>query len=80
MVPFTPDIERTFSALSVFLAAGMRDPIVPPGQIEQLAAILERGRADVVMFWHRGGHELGEDDIQAAKKWLEDKASHGLAA
>jgi phospholipase/carboxylesterase/glyoxalase family protein len=80
MVPFTPDIERTFSALSVFLAAGMRDPIVPPGQIEQLAAILERGGADVVMFWHRGGHELGEDDIQAAKKWLEDKASHGLAA
>jgi predicted esterase len=80
MVPFTPDIVRNFSALSVFLAGGMRDPIVPHDQTEQLAAILESGGADVSMFWHRGGHELGEDDIEAAKKWLEDKVSNGLAA
>jgi predicted esterase len=80
MVPFTPDIVRNFSDLSVFLAGGIRDPIVPRDQTEQLAAILESGGADVVRFWHRGGHELGEDDIQAAKEWLEDKASNGLAA
>jgi predicted esterase len=80
MVPFTPDIVRNFSALSVFLAGGMRDSIVPHDQTEQLAAILQSGGADVSMFWHRGGHELGEDDIDAAKTWLRDKVTKRLAA
>jgi predicted esterase len=80
MVPFTPDIVRHFSALSVFLAGGMQDPIVPRDQTEQLAAILESGGADVVRFWHRGGHELGNDDIEAAKTWVVDKAIKKLAA
>jgi predicted esterase len=79
-VPFTPDLVRNFSELSVFLAGGMRDPIVPSDQTEQLAAILESGGADVSMFWHRGGHELGEDDIDAAMTWLRDKVAKRLAA
>lgn len=79
-VPFTPDLVRNFSELSVFLAGGMRDTIVPHEQTEQLAAILESGRADVSLFWHRGGHELGSDDIEAAKTWLVDKVVKKLAA
>jgi len=82
-VPFTPDLVRNFSELSVFLAAGMRDTIVPHDQTEQLAAILESGQADVSLFWHRGGHELDNDDIEAAKTWLADKVikkTSGLAA
>jgi predicted esterase len=79
-VPFTPDLVRDFSELLVFLAGGMRDPIVPRDQIEQLAAILESGGADVVRFWHRGGHELGSDDIEAAKTWLLDKVIKKPAA
>ena len=51
-VPFTPDLVRNFSELSVFLAGGMRDSIVPREQTEQLAAILETGQADVSLFWH----------------------------
>ena len=58
-VPFTPDLVRNFSELSVFLAGGMRDPIVPRDQTEQLAAILESGGADVSMFWHRGEIQCG---------------------
>jgi len=80
MVPFTPDIVRNFTGLSVFLAGGKRDSIVPHDQTEQLAAILQSGGADVSMFWHRGGHELGEDDIDAARTWLRDKVSKRLAA
>jgi predicted esterase len=79
-VPFTPDLVGNFSELSVFLAGGMRDPIVPRDQTEQLAAILESGGADVSMFWHHGGHELGEDDIDAARTWLRDKVTKRLAA
>ena len=80
MVPFTPDIVRNFTGLSVFLAGGKRDSIVPHDQTEQLAAILQSGGADVSTFWHRGGHELGEDDIDAARTWLRDKVSKRLAA
>jgi phospholipase/carboxylesterase/glyoxalase family protein len=80
MVPFTPDIVQHFSGLSVFFAGGMRDSIVPHDQTEQLAAILQSGGADVSMFWHRGGHELGEDDIDAARTWLRNKVTKRLAA
>lgn len=79
-VPFTPDLIRNFSGLSVFIAGGDRDSIIPRDQTEQLAAILESGGADVSLFWHRGGHELGEDDVLAAKRWLGEKVTERPAA
>jgi predicted esterase len=81
MVPFTPDIIRNFSNLSVFIGAADRDPIVPRGQAEELAAIIEGGGGDVTVFWHQGGHELGQDDIEAARAWLSgDKIRNRVAA
>ena len=81
MVPFVPDIIRNFSHLSVFIGAGRLDPIVPSGQVEELADILESGGADVTISWRQGGHELGEDDVQAAKSWLSrDKVRKRVAA
>lgn len=70
MVPFVPDLIRDFSHLSVFIGAGRLDPIVPSGQVEELAATFESGGADVTISWRQGGHELGEDDVRAAKNWL----------
>jgi phospholipase/carboxylesterase len=81
MVPFVPDILRDFSHLSVFLGAGRLDPIVPSGQVEELASIFENGGADVTISWRQGGHELGQDDIAAAKTWLaKDTLRKRLAA
>ena len=79
-IPFTPDLARNFTGLSVFIAAGIQDQIVPRDQTEQLAAILEGGGADLSLFWHRGGHELGGDDISAAKTWLAETMRKRLAA
>jgi len=70
MVPFVPELIRDFSHLSVFIGAGRLDPVVPSGQVEEVATIFERGGADVTISWRQGGHELGEDDIRAAKTWL----------
>jgi phospholipase/carboxylesterase/glyoxalase family protein len=70
MVPYTPEIIRDFRNLPVFIGAGERDPIVPRSQPEELAGLFESGGADVTLFWHRGGHELGEDDVEAAREWL----------
>jgi len=72
MVPFTPDIIRDFRNLPVFIGAGERDPIVPRSQPEQLGKTFKSGGADVTLFWHSGGHELGEDDVEAAKTWLSE--------
>jgi predicted esterase len=70
MVPFSPDLIRDFSHLSVFIGAGRLDPIVPSDQVEELGAIFESGGADVTISWSQWGHELGEEDIRAAKTWL----------
>jgi len=70
MVPFVPDLIRDLSHLSVFIGAGRLDPIVPSGQVEELGDIFETGGADVTISWRQGGHELGQDDIHAARTWL----------
>ena len=81
MVPFVPDIIRDFSHLSVFVGAGRLDPIVPPGQVEELAATFESGGADVTISWSQAGHGLGEDDVRAAQTWLSrDKVRKRIAA
>ena len=79
-VPFWPDLIRNFSELFVLIAAGIRDPLVPRDQTNQLAAILKSGGADLSMFWHRGGHELGSDDLAAEKAWLSERVTRRLAA
>jgi predicted esterase len=81
MVPFVPDLIRDFSHLSVFIGAGRLDPIAPSGQVEELGDIFESGGADVTISWSQGGHELGEDDVYAARTWLsKEKVRKKIAA
>jgi phospholipase/carboxylesterase len=70
MVPLVPEIIRDFGNLSVFIGAAQQDPLIPPRQAEELAAIFQSGGADVTISWRHGSRELGEDEIQAAKNWL----------
>lgn len=80
-VPLVPEIIRDFSNLFIFIGAASLDPLIPAGQASELAAIFESGGADVTLSWHRGGRELGEDDIQAARNWLARyRFRKGLAA
>jgi predicted esterase len=78
-IPFTPDMAPNFRGLSVFIAGGARDSIVPRDQTEQLEAILKAGGADVSLFWHHGGHELGADDVEQAKAWLSKNVTKAVA-
>ena len=70
VMPLVPNLIRDFSHLSVFIGAARVDSRIPPGPPEELAAIFESGGADVTISWRQSGHELGEDEIQAAKHWL----------
>lgn len=70
MVPFTPDFPADLSRVRLLLASGARDPIVLRENTEALADLFESLGARVEMHWHEGGHELGQDDLTAARKWL----------
>jgi len=77
MVPFTPETLPDLRGIPVFFSAGRRDSIVPESNTRQLVAMFEAAGAEVSTYWHRGGHELGSDDIDAAKLWL---SRHGFAS
>ncbi len=71
MVPFpaatlVPDLKD----VPVLLAAANRDQIVSPQETSELSQILASTGARVTTHWHPGGHELGADDVAAAKNWL----------
>jgi predicted esterase len=70
MVPFVPDSPPDLNNIGVLLSAGKNDSIVAPDNTLRLADLLENAGARVSIHWHAGGHELGQDDIDAAKAWL----------
>ena len=70
MVPFTPDMAPDLSRARVLLGSGKRDPIIPPENVERLSALLASFGADVELYWHEGGHELGQDDLTVARQFL----------
>jgi phospholipase/carboxylesterase len=71
MVPFKPDKVPDLRTKHIFMAAGEHDPIVPKEQTETLYRLYKKGGANVVLHWEENsGHELGHDEIPAAKEWL----------
>jgi phospholipase/carboxylesterase len=71
MVPLVPDRLPNLSDKHVFMSSGLQDPITTKHQAETLSYLLKRADADVTLRWQDSGHELIEEDIQAAKQWLE---------
>jgi predicted esterase len=70
MVPFRPNPVPNLKDVPVLLAAARRDQIVPPQQTSELSQIFTSAGARVTTHGHPGGHELGADDVAAAKDWL----------
>jgi predicted esterase len=70
MVPFIPQTALDLGGIPIFMSAGRRDSIVPQENTRQLFAIFESGGARPSLHWHNGGHELGPDDVDAARRWI----------
>ena len=70
MIPFRPRTPPDLKDIPILLAAARRDQIVPSEQTSELARIFTIAGARVTTHWHPGGHELGTDDVAAAKRWL----------
>jgi predicted esterase len=73
MVPFVPETLPDLSGKPVFIGAGRNDPIVPVVNTEELAALFEKAGAEVTPYWHRGGHSLTQEEVQAAQIWLQQR-------
>jgi phospholipase/carboxylesterase len=71
MVPLEPDVRAPLPGTPVLLSNGRRDPIVPAAQAERLAALLREAGADVTIVWQTAGHELTQQDIDDARRWLD---------
>ncbi|RPJ62686.1 MAG: alpha/beta hydrolase [Acidobacteria bacterium] len=71
MVPFEPATAVDLRGVGVFMSSGRLDPIVPLEHPERLRQLLSDAGADVTLHWHPGGHELSDEDLVAAREWVE---------
>jgi phospholipase/carboxylesterase len=71
MVPFVPDVLPDLSTKSLILLEGLRDPIVSRREAESLMKLFTDARCDVTLKWQDSGHNLTQEDIVLAKKWLD---------
>src|SRR3984893_5855829 len=70
MVPLIPDKQPNLSSVRVWIGAGTIDPIVPASEAKQLAELLRDAGADVTIRFFAGGHNLTNQDLEAAREWL----------
>lgn len=68
LIPWTPEPVAVRSR--VLITAGRRDPICPPEATRRLADWFRAQGAGVEMLWHPGGHEIAQDEIAAAARFL----------
>ena len=71
MVPLIPDRLPNLSSVQVWIGAGDQDPIVPASETKRLAELLRHGGADVTIRFAKAGHGLTNNDLEAAREWLE---------
>jgi phospholipase/carboxylesterase len=71
LIPFEPKVEGNLAGRRVLITAGRRDPICPPNLTARLEAHLRGQGADAKVEWHEGGHEIRENEIEAARLFLE---------
>lgn len=75
MVPFEPATLPSLSGTTVFIGAGRADAIAPLAQAERLAELLRSAGADVTLHVAEGGHEVSDDELEAARQWLARSAA-----
>jgi phospholipase/carboxylesterase len=70
MVPLVPETPPDLKNVSVLISAGRQDPIVPPDEANQLAALLKKAGADVSVSMEDAGHGLTGQTVETTRAWL----------
>lgn len=69
MVPIRGLKLPDLSGKRVFIAAGTNDTICPPEESTELQLLLEGAGAKVELYWEDRGHQLTNEEVEAASKW-----------
>ena len=75
MVPFIPTVMPDLSKKSIILLEGLYDPIVSKVEAQSLLELFTKTQSSVTLKWQNSGHNLTQEDIAAAKKWLESDSN-----
>lgn len=70
LIPFDPDPQPGLAGTRVLITAGRRDTICSVPNTERLEAWLRGQGTDVSMVWHEGGHEIRQEERDAARSFL----------
>ena len=55
-----------------WIGAGDQDPIIPASEAQDLGELLRRAGAEVTIRFFNAGHGLTNDDVKAARDWLQE--------
>jgi phospholipase/carboxylesterase len=70
-IPFMSEKVPNLVTKNIVMGAGEHDPLVPREQTEMLFRMFKKAGDRVVLHWKEiSGHQLGYDEIPAAKEWL----------
>ena len=73
--PMVPDRGATLPLLqgiNVWIGAGTNDFMCPPHESEDLQDMLQAAGANVHIDWFNYGHQLTNQEVQAAKQWYKE--------
>jgi phospholipase/carboxylesterase len=70
MVPLTKPPQADLAQKPVLIVSGASDPIIPASNANLLATMLKNVHADVTHVTLPTGHNLTQDDVTLATKWL----------
>ena len=75
MVPIIPAYIPDLSKKKILLSRGLKDTIGARIETENLYKICEKNNAITTLKWQSSGHNLTQEDILIARKWLSNNFS-----
>ena len=70
MVPLVPNPLPDLLNKKILLSAGVNDPIVSRMETESLYRLFQKTNANIVLKWQNSSHNLIQEDIVTARKWI----------
>jgi phospholipase/carboxylesterase len=70
MVPLAKPPQAELAQKPVLIVSGASDPIIPASNAKHLATMLRNAHADVTHESLPTGHNLTQNDVTLATKWL----------
>ncbi|MQW88788.1 alpha/beta hydrolase [Sinorhizobium saheli] len=70
LIPFRPGDNPALAGRRILITAGERDPICPAPLTQTLADYFKAQKATVALEWHSGGHEIRQNEIAAAERFV----------